>query len=362
MATYTIIGNKVRAQIRRSGMPSIAQTFDDKTEAKKWATKTEAAIDSGKKIGVHGKTGVTLAQAIDRYLDEKKDMSVSTVYIFGYLRNGLGKILLEKLTTNDIVAYIQGKNFGGVSGASHFSFLKSVLKKAKFGWKYHVPDIINDACDTLKELELTGKSKPRNRLPTSSELQLLLNHDYKGTLPMPEIIQFAIATAMRQAEITRIEFTTFNESEKTILITDRKHPRHKKGNDKTVPLLDTAIDIIKRQPRKKGDNRVFPYTPNYVGQAFTKACKELGIVDLHFHDLRHEGTTRLFEMGYQIMEVQLFTGHEDLKMLKRYTHLKAKNVRRIETTTTPEADIDMKEFLEFKRFKAMQKMMETETA
>ena len=44
------------------------------------------------------------------------------------------------------------------------------------------------------------------------------------------------------------------------------------------------------------------------------------------HDLRHEATTRLFENGLNIMEVASITGHKDLRMLRRYTHLKAEDL------------------------------------
>ena len=51
-----------------------------------------------------------------------------------------------------------------------------------------------------------------------------------------------------------------------------------------------------------------------------------GIENLRFHDLRHEATTRLFEKGLNIMEVASITGHKDLRMLRRYTHLKAEDL------------------------------------
>ncbi len=47
---------------------------------------------------------------------------------------------------------------------------------------------------------------------------------------------------------------------------------------------------------------------------------------MHFHDLRHEATSRLFEKGLNMMEVASITGYEDLKMLKRYTHLRAEDL------------------------------------
>ncbi|MGI0021189.1 MAG: tyrosine-type recombinase/integrase, partial [Nitrososphaera sp.] len=47
-----------------------------------------------------------------------------------------------------------------------------------------------------------------------------------------------------------------------------------------------------------------------------------GIEELRFHDLRHEATSRLFEKALNVMEVASITGHRDLRMLQRYTHLR----------------------------------------
>lgn len=49
-------------------------------------------------------------------------------------------------------------------------------------------------------------------------------------------------------------------------------------------------------------------------------------MDLHFHDLRHEAISRLFERGLSLPEVALISGHRDPRMLLRYTHLEVSNV------------------------------------
>ncbi len=66
--------------------------------------------------------------------------------------------------------------------------------------------------------------------------------------------------------------------------------------------------------------------PDSITQAFERVCQRAGIEDLRFHDLRHEATSRFFERGLSIMEVSAITGHRDLAMLRRYTHLKAENL------------------------------------
>lgn len=53
-----------------------------------------------------------------------------------------------------------------------------------------------------------------------------------------------------------------------------------------------------------------------------------GLVDLRWHDLRHEAICRLFEAGYEIQEVALVSGHRDWNMLRRYTHLKPESLHR----------------------------------
>jgi len=59
-----------------------------------------------------------------------------------------------------------------------------------------------------------------------------------------------------------------------------------------------------------------------ISAAFTRACQFLEIDDLHFHDLRHEGISRLFEMGKTIPQVAAVSGHRTWNSLKRYTHLR----------------------------------------
>jgi integrase len=59
-----------------------------------------------------------------------------------------------------------------------------------------------------------------------------------------------------------------------------------------------------------------------------RTIRRAGIEDLRFHDLRHEATTRLFEKGLNLMEVASITGHKDLRMLRRYTHLTAEDLAR----------------------------------
>jgi integrase len=110
-------------------------------------------------------------------------------------------------------------------------------------------------------------------------------------------------------------------------VRDLKHPGGSKGNDRRFKYTPTGWAIVQRQPHIEGEPRIFPYDAKSVSTAFTRACKVLEIPDLRFHDLRHEATSRLFEVGYSIVQVQQFTLHESWDMLKRYVQLRPGDVQ-----------------------------------
>ena len=98
------------------------------------------------------------------------------------------------------------------------------------------------------------------------------------------------------------------------------------GNDVRCTLPPEALAIIKAMPRT--DARIFPFNGDAITAAFTRACKMTGIENLHFHDLRHEGISRLFEMGWNIPQVATVSGHRSWQSLKRYTHIRPEDLHR----------------------------------
>jgi integrase len=64
-----------------------------------------------------------------------------------------------------------------------------------------------------------------------------------------------------------------------------------------------------------------PYPTDAI-QRGVHALKVLGIDDLHFHDLRHEGVSRLFEIGRSIPQAASVSGHQSWSSLKRYAHMR----------------------------------------
>ena len=118
---------------------------------------------------------------------------------------------------------------------------------------------------------------------------------------------------MRRGEILKIKSEDIKGQ--TLLI-----PETKNGYSRTIPLSNRALYIL------KNTDLPFPMTANALRLAFERLKKKGNIKDLHFHDLRHEAISRFFEKGLSIPEVALISGHKDVRMLFRYTHLKAEDI------------------------------------
>jgi len=120
---------------------------------------------------------------------------------------------------------------------------------------------------------------------------------------------------MRRGEILSLTWNNVDLQKRVARLIDTKN-----GEGRSVPLTQKATALLLALPRSI-DGRVFATTAEAVKLAFQRAVVRAGIEDFHFHDLRHEGVSRLFEKGLNVMEVASISGHKTLQMLKRYTHL-----------------------------------------
>ncbi len=95
-------------------------------------------------------------------------------------------------------------------------------------------------------------------------------------------------------------------------------PETKNDTPRTIPLSREALRILSDLPRRL-EGSVWSFATNWLSLLFANSCTKAGIEDLHFHDLRHETTSRFFEKGLNPMQVAAITRHKTLQMLKRYT-------------------------------------------
>ncbi|SEI99097.1 Phage integrase family protein [Azotobacter beijerinckii] len=245
----------------------------------------------------------------------------------------IGTLTDIEITSQELVRYAQwrmGEDGGGVLGqtvGNDLAHLGAVLAVARPAWGYEIDQhAMSDARKTLRKLGVTLKSEERERRPSLGELDRLLRYfeDILRRRPssanMLKIVGFALFSTRRQDEITRIRWADIDEKRQAVLVRDMKNPGQKIGNDVWCHLPDEAWAIMQSMPREREE--IFPYKGKSIGSAWTRACHFLEIEDLHFHDLRHDGVSRLFEMGWDIPRVASVSGHRDWNSMRRYTHLR----------------------------------------
>ena len=334
-----------RVLIRKAGRTRCA-TFATKAAAKKWASTVEGELDQLRATGVMDPKDTTLGDLIDRYTKELypvKPWGRSKSADLNALQAALGTRKVGRLTGSDITEHFT-KRFrtgaGPVVVSAQAGYLVGLLRVARTLWHLDVPlQAAEDARTALASGGMIGKSRRRDRRVTDAELAALLAcfENQKSIIPMTDVVQFCMASAMRISEVCRVEWSDLNKAAKTIVIRNRKHPRDRIGNDQVVPLLDAtgfdAFAIVDRQPR--GPARIFPFNSRTVSKYVADAVTQLKLGDLHLHDIRHEAISRLFEAGYRIEQVALVSGHRDWSMLKRYTHVRAADLHRTRPQAKP---------------------------
>lgn len=337
MASIIKVGGGWRALVRRKDHQAYCKTFTAKAQAQAWARQVEGDIDQGRApnpAAVFGRT-LVLRDVIDTYRDLRDRSrpiadSSNEHYMLRRLVAGLGERDVMTLTPHDLVAYCQMRKEEGAGPYTcnmEISKLGTALRYAGVSMKVTIPDVVVAARPLLKHLNLIGGGGKRERRPAEEELVAIVDwlKRHRGQL-FADIVEFAVGTAMRRGEIAKLLWADIDENKRLILVRDRKDPRKKIGNDQWVPLLGRAWDILRAQPKVDGDPRIFPIGDSTISKYFTECCRELGIPDLHFHDLRHEGTSRLFEDGFEIQQVALVTGHKDWRHLRRYTNLRPEDL------------------------------------
>ncbi len=307
------------------------KTFDRHQAAAAWIKRRERELKQPGALELAKVEDPTLSAVIERYVkDTRRPLGRTKAQVLNTIKSfDVAEKRCSTITSADLVAFAQELLAGRQpqTVANYLAHLSSVFAIAKPAWGYPLDSAQMDAAlKVSKRLGLTAKSTTRDRRPTLAELDLLMTHFGErqqrrpGVVPMQKIIAFAIFSTRRQEEITRIAWPDLDEAGKRILVRDMKNPGEKVGNDVWCDLPDPATDIILSMPRSEG--AIFPYTTDAIGAAFTRACAFLGIEDLHFHDLRHDGVSRLFEMGLNIPHAAAVSGHRSWTSLKRYTHLR----------------------------------------
>ncbi len=324
MATITKRGDRQwQAKVRRRGINTSA-TFETKARAEAWARQAESEIDAGR--FQHGRVEADrtlLREALDRYLSEvvprKKGIKQNEGIVRAWQRSDLASRPLSSIRGAEIAAWRDDKlkEVGPQTVIHHLNLLSHLYNTATNEWGL---ETLQNPVERVKKPAMP-KGRER-RLHGDEEERLLAACDTSESAWLGPMVRLALATAMRQGELLKLTWKDISEQKSSATLWETKN-----GKTRTVPLSSKALAVLGAM---KGDQDapLFPVlTGRAVSHAFAKACAKAAIEDLHFHDLRHEATSRLFEVtNLRDIEIASITGHTSMEMLKRYAHLRAGNL------------------------------------
>ena len=340
MATITKRGDyQYRAQIRRNGYPPVYKTFIYLADAEVWARFVESQMDQGTYQENTQANAITIEKLAKKYLKEmtpSKKNSVEETRLMNVVIKEFGQYHLSNIKSTMVKSWLDGMKKQGKAGSTinhHLSTLSVLIDTAMKDWGYKLPE---NPCKMVKRMP-AGKPRDRRLLP-GEENRIVFECINSRNQFVSATMKLAIETGMRQGEIFGLLWENVDLKRAVAKAIDTKN-----GDDRDVPLSTRAIAIFKSLPQategkimKCSQHGVASSLRNAISRARTKYLNECcetnqtpikGFLEnLRPHDLRHEATSRFFEMELDIMEVASITGHKTLQMLKRYTHLRPENL------------------------------------
>ena len=315
MASIQKRNGRYHVRVRRQNFPSQCKSFQYKADALKWAADTERAIDTDQ---LFNGLDYTVAELLERYGAEitpkKKSAEIEQYRIDKLKRRSMASIRLSKLKPHHIAQY-RDERLAEVTASTcirDIGLLSHAIDIARIEWGITIYD------NPARQISLPRINKPRERRLVGDEEERLINScsqsENKFLLPL---VQLAIETGMRRGELLGVCWQDVYIDQSFIHL-----PVTKNGDMRDVPLSIKAKRVLSTITPSP-DRRVLTLHHEALKGLWRRATRRAEIENLHFHDLRHEAISRFFEQGLSLIEVATISGHKDLRMLQRYTHLRA---------------------------------------
>ena len=293
MANIRKRGNKWQVQIRRTGYPSRTKTFTRKEEAIAWGRSQEVRLDAFA-AGVLTPSRESLSDLLRRYAAEitpkKKSAASETRRISRLLRDPISKKRVCDLTPELFASFRNRRLNDGKRAAGYdLQIIRHMLNIASDEWGVQLP------MNPLDKVRFPAPLRPRQRRLVEGGMApaLLENAKESGSRYLAPLIILAVETGMRAGEMLKLRWCDWYADAKVLRLLDTKN-----GQDRFVPLTQTATALLETLPLR--GERIFETNYEALKSAWQRLFKKVGISDLRFHDLRHEATSRFFEMGLTV--------------------------------------------------------------
>lgn len=347
--TDTTGATSYRVKIRLKGYPVQSATFPRLTDARKWATQTEAALQEGRHFKTAEAKRHTLEDMLERYrreiLPTKRDGRHQNFQLDWWIAK-LGTRTLADCTPALIAEYREilarepmqpqashirrtrarpdetPRYRANATVVRYLAVLSHAFTVAMKEWGW----VDDNPCR-----KVTKPKEPRGRvrfLSDDERHRLLDACRASRSTAIYAVVVLALSTGARQGEIMNLRWGHIDFTRRTATLHQTKN-----GERRVLPLSGPALALLKERAkiRRIDTDLVFPgeddpSRPIALQGAWEFALKKAGIEDFRFHDLRHSAASYLAMNGASLAEIAEVLGHKTLAMVKRYSHLSDSHV------------------------------------
>lgn len=254
--------------------------------------------------------------------NNKPSTQLSKQSIFEYnLLPHFGKMPLDQIKTKDVEDYKAKMLKAGLKNKTinnHISCLGTCLKTA-VDWEVveHTPKI-----------KMLKVSAPPIIYLTEDECIVLLD-TAEGIYR--DMIQVALCTGVRLGELIALKWSDVDLFSKTlniqrsITVGIEGTPKSNKG--RKIPMMEPLVDLFSKPEKREDSEYIFtkedgsPMSQSQSEKVLKKLVEQAGITKVSWHGLRHTAASQMANTdGVNILDVQQYLGHADLKTTMRYVH------------------------------------------
>jgi integrase len=326
-------GIRYRVTINMPGIKEFSRNFRTMKNARAWAKKTEADLETARIEGNNRARNLTLRVLIAVYT-QNHTIDRTTTGALTWWKDHYGDelcLLIDKGMIRDALdslaeGHARVGNGKGKSkaltrkrGPATLNRYKAALSTVFEYGKEHY-DLPNNPC---REIKARTEPSGRIRWLTDDEKKVLLEACQASEWPLLYLlVTMAITTGARQGELLRLTWADLDFTARRAYVYKTKN-----GEPRVLPLTESIIEQLQALPRPlDGTTLLFPSKrakgkPFEFRKHWDDAVAAAKLNDFRFHDLRHTCASYLAQKGASLLQIAEVLGHKQLEVTKRYSHL-----------------------------------------
>jgi len=332
----------------------IAEKFDSLAEARSYrdSLRADMALEPYKDRVLRARveaeqlkkvSHVLVLDALERYKAEvapKRKSASTQIYMLDVLIGlpiakrplvGIGIDALE-----DMIVRLQLREVCASTIGKYLGLLSAVYKWARVAYRY--PQLSNPVANLPPATRSTASKERDRRLLHGEEERLRAALAESRNSELVPIFTLALETGARMSELLKLRRQDVDLGQALAWARDTKN-----GQDRQLLLSPHAVDELRallQGPVQHIDGRVFSLTKVNLSQRWNDAKRRAKraylaecaasrqepdarlFKDLRWHDLRHEAISRVAELGWSEVQLMVFSGHREPRMVMRYVQFR----------------------------------------